>query len=54
MSEEDVVLEVGDVAAPEEGEVGIPATLPVLPLKETVVFPEAVAPLAVASRARCA
>ena len=48
MSEGDVVLEVGDVAAPEEGEVGIPATLPVLPLKETVVFPEAVAPLAVA------
>jgi ATP-dependent Lon protease len=48
MAEGDVVLEVGDIAAPEDGEVGIPATLPVLPLKETVVFPEAVAPLAVA------
>ena len=47
MAEEDVALEVGDVAAPEEGELQIPATLPVLPLKETVVFPEAVAPLAI-------
>jgi ATP-dependent Lon protease len=35
-------------APPEPGEVAaLPATLPVLPLKETVVFPEAVAPLAI-------
>ena len=37
----------GPGVAPEEGEVTIPPTLPVLPLKETVMFPEAVAPLAI-------
>jgi ATP-dependent Lon protease len=31
----------------EQGEIEIPTTLPVLPLKETVVFPESVAPLAI-------
>src|SRR3954470_19739826 len=31
----------------EQGEVEIPSTLPVLPLKETVVFPESVSPLAI-------
>src|SRR6266487_3358483 len=32
---------------PVEGQVEIPPVLPVLPLKETVVFPQAVAPLAI-------
>src|ERR1051325_5598525 len=31
----------------ETGEVEIPSTLPVLPLKETVVFPQSVSPLAI-------
>jgi ATP-dependent Lon protease len=31
----------------EQGEVEIPSTLPVLPLKETVVFPHSVSPLAI-------
>jgi ATP-dependent Lon protease len=31
----------------EHGEVEIPATLPVLPLKETVIFPQSVSPLAI-------
>jgi ATP-dependent Lon protease len=31
----------------EQGEVEIPSTLPVLPLKETVVFPQSVSPLAI-------
>jgi len=31
----------------EQGEVEIPATLPVLPLKETVIFPQSVSPLAI-------
>jgi ATP-dependent Lon protease len=31
----------------EQGEVEIPPTLPVLPLKETVVFPQSVSPLAI-------
>jgi ATP-dependent Lon protease len=31
----------------EHGEVEIPSTLPVLPLKETVVFPQSVSPLAI-------
>ncbi len=31
----------------EQGEIEIPATLPVLPLKETVVFPQSVSPLAI-------
>jgi ATP-dependent Lon protease len=31
----------------EPGEIEIPATLPVLPLKETVVFPQSVSPLAI-------
>ena len=32
---------------PATGEVAIPAELPVLPLKETVVFPESMTPLAI-------
>ena len=31
----------------EQGDIEIPATLPVLPLKETVVFPQSVSPLAI-------
>src|SRR5689334_24262549 len=31
----------------EPGDVEIPSTLPVLPLKETVVFPQSVSPLAI-------
>ena len=31
----------------EHGEIEIPSTLPVLPLKETVIFPESVSPLAI-------
>jgi ATP-dependent Lon protease len=31
----------------EQGEIEIPSTLPVLPLKETVVFPQSVSPLAI-------
>ena len=31
----------------EQGEVEIPSTLPVLPLKETVIFPQSVSPLAI-------
>ncbi|HEY6149268.1 MAG TPA: endopeptidase La [Gaiellaceae bacterium] len=31
----------------EQGDVDIPSTLPVLPLKETVVFPQSVSPLAI-------
>jgi ATP-dependent Lon protease len=44
----DVEFEVGvepEAAAPEE--LTFPATLPVLPLKETVVFPESMTPLAI-------
>ncbi len=39
----------GQTAAPDDAEelAPLPETLPVLPLKETVVFPEAVAPLAI-------
>ncbi len=47
MAEGDIEVEVADVEIPPDGEPRIPAQLPVLPLKETVVFPEAVAPLAV-------
>ncbi len=47
MAEGDIEVEIQDVEAPAEDEPAIPATLPILPLKETVVFPEAVAPLAV-------
>src|SRR5213083_43263 len=31
----------------DQGDVEIPSTLPVLPLKETVVFPQSVSPLAI-------
>jgi ATP-dependent Lon protease len=31
----------------EQGEITIPSTLPVLPLKETVIFPQSVSPLAI-------
>jgi ATP-dependent Lon protease len=31
----------------EQGEIEIPSTLPVLPLKETVIFPQSVSPLAI-------
>ena len=34
-------------AEPFEGDVEIPAALPVLPLKETVVFPQSMTPLAI-------
>ncbi|HET7758595.1 MAG TPA: endopeptidase La [Gaiellaceae bacterium] len=34
-------------ASLEQGEVEIPSTLPVLPLKETVIFPQSVSPLAI-------
>ena len=47
MAEEDVVLEVAESDEAREEALAIPGTLPVLPLKETVVFPEAVAPLAI-------
>ncbi len=47
MAEEDVALEVAESEEVHDEERAIPGTLPVLPLKETVVFPEAVAPLAV-------
>jgi ATP-dependent Lon protease len=47
MAEGDIEVEITGVESPSEGEPEIPAQLPVLPLKETVVFPEAVAPLAV-------
>ena len=48
-------VEIAGTEEPPEAETAIPAALPVLPLKETVVFPEAVAPLADrASRGRCA
>jgi ATP-dependent Lon protease len=47
MTEGDIEVEISGVEAPSEPEVAIPGRLPVLPLKETVVFPEAVAPLAI-------
>lgn len=48
MAEEEVPVEVSVAdGEPDEAEVEIPAVLPVLPLKETVVFPDAVAPLAI-------
>ncbi len=47
MAEEDVALEVAEAEEEHELDLPIPGTLPVLPLKETVVFPEAVAPLAI-------
>ena len=45
--EGDIEVEIQDAEGAAEDEPAIPATLPILPLKETVVFPEAVAPLAV-------
>ena len=48
MAEEDVALEVAETPRRRaQPDLAIPGTLPVLPLKETVVFPEAVAPLAI-------
>jgi len=48
MADEDVPIEVVIAGeAPESDETAIPSVLPVLPLKETVIFPEAVAPLAI-------
>ena len=34
-------------AEPVEGDVEIPSALPVLPLKETVIFPQSMTPLAI-------
>ena len=47
MPQGDIEVDIADTEAPAGDEPGIPGELPVLPLKETVVFPEAVAPLAV-------
>ncbi len=48
MADEDVPIEVVIAGeAPDSDETSIPSVLPVLPLKETVIFPEAVAPLAI-------
>ncbi|MBJ7456992.1 MAG: endopeptidase La [Thermoleophilia bacterium] len=47
MAEGDIEVEITEIEGPPEAEPEIPSELPVLPLKETVVFPEAVAPLAV-------
>jgi ATP-dependent Lon protease len=41
------VTELGFEEPLEAGDVEIPSTLPVLPLKETVVFPQSVSPLAI-------
>ncbi len=42
------MTEIGfDVAEPEEQQLEFPAALPVLPLKETVVFPQSMSPLAI-------
>ena len=42
------MTEIGfDVAEPEEQQLEFPAVLPVLPLKETVVFPQSMSPLAI-------
>ena len=41
----DVAFELPDDT--ETGEVELPAVLPVLPLKETVVFPQSMTPLAI-------
>jgi ATP-dependent Lon protease len=38
---------VSDIEQPEEHALELPAALPVLPLKETVVFPQSVSPLAI-------
>ena len=47
MAEGDIEVEITEVEGPPDDEPEIPGSLPVLPLKETVVFPEAVAPLAI-------
>ena len=47
MAEGDIEVEIAEVEGPPESEPEIPRELPVLALKETVVFPEAVAPLAI-------
>src|SRR5262249_48091332 len=36
-----------DETLEQQGEIEIPSTLPVLPLKETVIFPQSVSPLAI-------
>jgi ATP-dependent Lon protease len=41
------VSELVESAEPFEGDVEIPSSLPVLPLKETVVFPQSMTPLAI-------
>ncbi len=41
------MTEVFDAAEPEEQQLEFPAALPVLPLKETVVFPQSMSPLAI-------
>jgi len=41
------MIEAGDEARPADEQVKLPPYLPVLPLKETVVFPQSMAPLAI-------
>ena len=41
------MTDVFDVAEPQEQQLQFPAALPVLPLKETVVFPQSMSPLAI-------
>ena len=42
------MTEIGfDAAEPEQQQLEFPAVLPVLPLKETVVFPQSMSPLAI-------
>ncbi len=38
---------MGEAPEPVEGDIEVPATLPILPLKETVVFPQSMTPLAI-------
>jgi ATP-dependent Lon protease len=38
---------MGEAPEPVEGDVQIPSTLPILPLKETIVFPQSMTPLAI-------
>ena len=46
MSREDERLDIGDASA--EHPVAIPSELPILPLRDTVLFPNSFLPLAVA------
>ena len=53
MSDRDDSLVVVDEASTERP-LAIPPDLPVLPLRDTVLFPNSFMPLAVAREARCA